>query len=120
MDDDTTPYSLLIKQIEEQYEYFGRKWVLFTDIDRNAYRHGIDNRGLLDQIDKGKWGLVYVTGRHLHGVIELLQRGRLKKPHAIASNVGTRLYFLKPESANKLESELTCNDFIEDEEFVRK
>ncbi len=120
MDDVQTPYSLLIKQIELQYLHFGRKWVLFTDIDRTAYRRGIDNSQLGQQIEIGKWGLVYVTGRHLEGVIELLQKGKLKKPHAVATNVGTRLYFLKVDSEDKKEAELTCNDFIEDVEFVKK
>ncbi len=113
-------YSLLAKQILRQEKHYGRKWVLFSDIDRTAYRKGVDNSSLTKQIDDGFWGLVYITGRHLHGVVELLQSGKLKKPHAVATNVGTRLYYLDENSADKPERDLTCQDFIEDNEFIKK
>jgi HAD superfamily hydrolase (TIGR01484 family) len=35
--------------------------------------------------------LAYVTGRYRHSVLELIQRGRLPRPHFICSDVGTEI-----------------------------
>ncbi|MCX7955667.1 MAG: hypothetical protein N2593_00970 [Patescibacteria group bacterium] len=71
-----------------QEEEYGRRWILFSDIDRTVYKEGIDNSDLNQKLEKGKWGFVTVTGRGIEEVIDLIKKGKLKLPHAIATRVG--------------------------------
>ena len=75
---------------------------LATDLDKTLIPNGNAPYDktlelLFEVINTNNFGLIYVTGRSLSSVIELINIYKLMKPSFIISQVGTKIYSLKNE-----------------------
>lgn len=114
------PYSLLRQRLADQEKTYGRRWSLFLDIDGTVLREGIDNAEFYNQIEEGLWGLTYVTGTDFPRMVRLIKEGKIKKPLAASTNLGTRRFYLKESAVDKPNHEIEESDFQEDMDLKQK
>ena len=114
------PYALLKKTLDEQESSEGRRWTLFLDIDGTVYKEGINNSALYEQIKEGHWGLTYVTATDIKRMVALIQEGKIARPLAAGTNLGTRRFYLKEKSFEKSSDQITEADFEEDRNYLAK